>query len=396
MGYAGDSDLVYLLHAGIQSGDFGLATPLFNLDGRNLVLLIDNREVTYTFVENNLTPQEVADAVNKAIPAVTITVEDDPGGSGFEIFVINSSSDVEVGYGTAVSAMFLTVGATNVLSAARRGPFRIPRDGVWIENDYPPLSATNRAQIELIEYNTAPDTPAVGLTALSFLHAKVVRPGTQIFESTAMINSNTLHYVDLDVSSYYPGPDHLVRSRADMSVAYATANGFSYSTEEEYSFSPAEPIKVVIPTVYRDDTPHPVIGYGMSVKANFAPPVTDVHYMMQTDYYRTVVCNPLACVSIPASIYISATYYGLQEVADAEVKVEEYIRSLGIGERFSIRAMISQLKKDGISIQAQPTVFVTTIAKDRTYTFTHVEELLALPVHNAFMNIEVNLTKTAL
>lgn len=390
LGLSGDSDLVYLLHQAIVGSS--TAGPLYAVDGFTFALEVDGRYVSIVFPSGadpsgDLSVQEILNAVNNSIPTVKLTED-------ATVFTLYSTHDVVVQSGTANPSLGLTAGATNVLSAAAQGPFRIAPDGVDIAGTYPPIGVGNPARIELILKDVTPDTNPAISAITSGLHIRVVRPGTQRFLSEDMLTDNGLYYVDVDVAAKYPGPDQL-SEQVDMKVTGAISRGFTYATDAKYSFSPVEPIAVVFPTRYmEEDGPRPILGAGLRINYTHSPDVVAAHYFMQSKEYRTAVANILAFTPSPATAYVSAVYRGAQTETQVSAAIKAYLLGLPIGATWDVYTMIMTLKRSGILLTEVPDIRLIYQNKEREYQVLEVVGSTQLPAYVAIMDAYVTLTRS--
>ena len=394
MGYSGDSDLVYLLHRPIISTGTITSSPL-SLASRVLELEINGTSISYTFSEN-FEVEDVPAIVEKAFPRVELTW--DAAETKYYLF---STSDVVIGTGDANDYLLFKDGDTNVVLGAAVGPHRIATNGITVWNNaappgvegYPPLSATVLGQIELLKYDSdtdvVPDWSTYLNNTMIRVHVRIVRPGAQLFEETDMTAMGDYYYVDVDVASKYPGPDHLLTAGTSMAVTGAKPNGFTYVGDEDTSYSPLETIVVSLPTYYFDSVPVPILGGNLDIEYAHAPGIQTMHSFLTSKYYRTVCANILGLVSLPCEVYASVTYTGSKTTAEAEEEIRDYFESFTPGGTFTMRAFISAMKSRGLLVTSTPTVLVMEPDKQRRYWLRDVSETYTLPGTAAFLAIDL-------
>jgi hypothetical protein len=391
MSYRSDSDRVYIDHQDIVSSTF-LATPVTGLANKTLVFNINGSDSTYTFTMNSIARSSLPRYIEAAFPELEARILESGGNYFLHIF---SSSDVIVGAGTANTFLKLTATDTTVVASALRGPFELGWNGVGVENGAPPIDSTNKAYIRLVEVNT--DVPIAGYATLAgkLLHARIIRRGTQIFEAADMTAYGNYYYVDLDISSYYPGPTQILTEQtASTTVTNVVTNGFTYVADENHSYSIIEDVKVHTNGAYfATEYPTPVLGTNARFTYTYAPEVEVAHYYMQNKNARTVTCNTLAKVSVPLEISVRLTYKGSASVESAKNIIVDYLRTLAHGTLFTVRGFTSALRAQGLLVQSTPELLVIAPDANRQYTLYKVTEEYQMPDNGAFLLVSTVLTK---
>jgi len=391
MGTRADSDLVYIDHQDIVGTV--LAATLTAMAGKTLILVINGATATYTFSVASFPYTSLPQYIEAGFPQVEAKVLEDPAVPGNFLLHLYSTEDVVVGAGTANADLGLTTGDTTVVPAGLRGPFEIRWNGIGIESEAPPISATNLSYISIVQRGT--DTPVAGTLTGKLLHVRILRPGTQVFEQTAMTTYGNYYYVDLDISSYYPGPTQiLVEATAATAFTGVVTNGFTYVADEDHAYSILEDMKLHTNGTYSAiEYPTPVLGTSAQIVYTHAPDVEAVHYFMQNKTERTVTCNTLAKVSIPLEVSVQFTFKSSTSLEGARKVVVDYFRSLPHGTLFTVRAFTSAMKTSGILIQGTPTIFVIAPNNLRVHQLYSVTEEYQMPENGAFLEVGTILTK---
>lgn len=393
MGTRSDSDLVYIDHQDIVGT--ALVATVTGLSGRTFVLNINGADVKYTFTTNSILRTALPQYIEAAFPQVQVKLLEIPPATGTFSLHIFSTSDVIVGAGTANGNLGFTIGDTTVVPSALRGPFQLIWHGVGIAGDAPPISDANLAHMSLVQPGT--DTPIASIAALStkLLHIRVVRPGTQIFEVEDMVAYGGYYYVDLDISSYYPGPTQIIREQtAATSFIGVQANGFTYVADEDHAYSVIEDAKVrVNGTFSAVEYPTPVLGTSAQFTYTHAPDVASAHYFMQNKAQRTVTCNTLAKVSLPLEVAVRFSFKSSTTIEGARNIVVDYFRNLPHGTRFTVRAFTSAMRASGLLVQNTPEILVIAPNNLREYQLYVVTEEYQMPDNGAFLAVSAVLTK---
>jgi len=392
MGVRADSDLVYIDHMDIFST--ALAATLTPLAGTTLIININGADATYTFTTNSIAYTALPQYIEAAFPSVGAKIYEDLSAPGTYRLHLFSSDDLVIGTGTANGVLQLTAGQTNVVDAIQRGPFQIGWNGVGVESGSPPIKAANKAVVRLVQLGTDDPMP-IGSLAGHRIHARIVRAGTQIFEEEDLTAYGGYYYADLDISSYYPGPDQILREEtAATTVTGIRSNGFTYVADQDHSYSVIEDLKIYCDGIFSaKEYPTPVLGTNAQVTYKYAPEVETAHYFMQNKGERTVTCNTLAKVSVPLEVTVRFTYRGSTSLEAAKNAVIDYFRTLPHGTLFTVREFTSAMRAKGVLVNNTPTILVIEPDTSRQFRLYKVTEEYQIADSAAFLAVSTVLTK---